>query len=110
MYYISCATHLCCKANPALSYPLSYDMVKDARCQKMKFRLTENICNRIFEEMQGGTVVYTSESFGTCDDVVSTIRESKQCTEKALQTALNRLGIEDSSDAIRKTLESRDSF
>lgn len=85
----------------------SYDMFKDASFQKMRFRLTENICNRIFEEMQGGALVYPNESFGTCDDVVSTIRESKQYTKKALQIALNRLGIDDSSGAIQKTLESR---
>lgn len=35
----------------------SYDMFKDASFQKMKFRLTENICNRIFEEMHGGALV-----------------------------------------------------
>lgn len=85
----------------------SYDMFKDASFQKMKFRLTENICNRIFEEMQGGALVYPNESFGTCDDVVKTIRESKQYTEEALQTALRRLGIDDSSGMIRETLESR---
>lgn len=84
-----------------------YDMMKDGSFQKMKFRLSEKICNWIFEEMQGGALVYPNESFGTCDDVVSTIRESKQYTEKALQMALKRLGIDDTSGAIRKTLESR---
>lgn len=84
-----------------------YDMMKDGSFQKMKFRLSEKICNWIFEEMQGGVLVYPNESFGTCDDVVSTIRESTQYTEKALQMALKRLGIDDSSGAIRKTLESR---
>lgn len=85
----------------------SYDMLKDRSFQKMKFRLTEEICNWIFEEMQGGALVYPNEAFGTCDDVVKTIRDSKKYTEKALQFAMERLHIDDASGAIRKTLKNR---
>lgn len=85
----------------------SYDMLKDASFQKVKFRLTEDICNRIFKEMQGGALVYPNESFGTCDDIVRTIKASTQYTEEALQIALHTLDIDDSSCTFRKELENR---
>lgn len=57
--------------------------------------------------MQAGSLVYPNEAFGTCDDVVDTIRKSKKYTEKALQGAMERLHIDDTSGAVRKNLENR---
>ena len=85
----------------------SYNMYRDASFHKIKFRHTEEICSWIYKEMQEGALIYPNESFGVCDDIVKTIKESRCFTEKALALVLKHLRLEANKKEVEENLISR---
>ena len=82
----------------------SYNMYRDPSFQKTKFRHTEEICNWIYKEMEEGKLIYPNESFGVCDDIVETIKASKNFTEKAFSFVLRHLGLEAREEELKEML------
>lgn len=81
-----------------------YDLYLDRSFSKFKFRHTPEICQWIFEEMEGGRRVYPKEMFGTCEDIVATIKESNQFTEQAFTIVVSHLGLQGREKEIRSKL------
>lgn len=85
----------------------SYDIYQDPSFNKYKFRLTPEICEWIFEEMDRGEAIYPNEIFGTCEDVVATVMQSECFSECVFNGAMRHLNLLPDSDNIRKHLEQR---
>lgn len=84
-----------------------YDMYRDASFQMVKFRHTKEICDWIFHKMKEGEAIYPHDSFGSCDDIVDTIRKSTLIQEEAFSYALRRLNHTDKEENIREILTAR---
>lgn len=72
-----------------------YDLFQDPSFEKFKFRLTENICEWIYNEMDGGKKVYPNEMFNTCDDVIGALIKTKKFSETAFLKATETLTEEE---------------
>ena len=80
-----------------------YDLYQDPSFAKYKFRLTKEICEWIYQEMDEGKKVYPKEMFGNCDDIVATVNELKIFSEAAFLKATEGMNEEERS-AIEKNL------
>ncbi|MBQ7505446.1 MAG: FRG domain-containing protein [Ruminococcus sp.] len=84
----------------------TYDLFKDRSFTKVKFRLTEEICDWIYHEMNKGELVYPNEGKGNCQDIAGIIMNSRQHTIEAFNAATHRLQFdENKSNEIKKQLE-----
>lgn len=83
----------------------SYDIYQDPSFNKCKFRLTPEICEWIFKEMDRGKAIYPNEIFGTCEDVVATVMRSDCFSERAFNRTMEHLDLLSDSKDIRKRLE-----
>lgn len=66
-----------------------YNMYLDATFAKYKIRLTEELCQWIFEKMHQGRDIYPNEGLTTYLPVINQIKQSKEYTEEALKTAID---------------------
>lgn len=80
-----------------------YDLYQDPSFAKFKFRLTKEMCEWIYQEMDGGKKVYPEEMFGNCDDIVTTLKESSVFSQAAFLKATENMD-EDERSAIQKNL------
>lgn len=71
----------------------TYDMFKDRSFIKVKFRLTSEICEWIYREMNEGELVYPNEGKGNCQDIADKISNSFIHTEEAFNGAIRWLRI-----------------
>ena len=82
-------------------YP--YDLYQDPSFEKFKFRLTKEVCEWIYQEMDGGKKVYPKEMFGDCDDIVASVNESTIFSQAAFLKATEDMS-EDERSVMKKTL------
>ena len=80
-----------------------YDLYQDPSFAKYKFRLTKEICEWIYREMDGGKKVYPREMFGSCDDIVAAVNESRVFSQAAFLIAAEGMSDEERS-ATKKAL------
>ena len=73
----------------------TYDMFKDKSFTKVKFRLTSEICDWIYHEMNEGELVYPNEGEGNCQDVANIIKKSKKHTLEAFNYAIHMMQIDE---------------
>ena len=73
----------------------TYDMLKDMSFTKVRFRLTSEICEWIYHEMNEGELVYPNEGKGNCQDVVNIIKNSKKHTLEAFNFAVHTIQIDE---------------
>jgi hypothetical protein len=67
-----------------------YDLMKDKLFRKVKFRLTEDFCNWIYEEMKGGKLIYPNdEDIARIQDIVHIVSGMNNRTEFSRFTAEN---------------------
>ena len=71
----------------------TYDMFKDRSFTKVKVRLTSEICEWIYREMNEGELVYPNEGKGNCQDIADNISNSFIHTEEAFNGAIRWLRI-----------------
>lgn len=65
-----------------------YDLYKDATYAKHKFRLTEELCQWIYHEMQEGEAIYPNEGLLHYQYIIDDIMRLAQYSEEALRAAL----------------------
>ena len=82
-----------------------YDLYKDPSFSKHKFRHSPEICNWIFSEMDEGRHVYPQEMFGTCEDIVDTLKEQTLFSQQAYSMTLEHLKLEQYAVQIQAELE-----
>ena len=71
----------------------SYDMFLDPCFAKVKFRHSEDLCEKIFNLMEQGRQVYPEEHDMDCEAVARAIRSSKEYTRRAFQWAMAYLQL-----------------
>ncbi len=76
---------------------LHYNMFHDTSFARYKIRLTRNLCDWIFQEMDGGKAIYGNDPIIALDDIVETIRSSKCFSRQAWETYLTNNPQEDES-------------
>lgn len=69
----------------------TYDMYHDNTFEKFRFRLTEEICNWIYEEMDCGEKIYPYKDIPDIYDEVSAINEIKNFSYETLNLFVNDL-------------------
>lgn len=84
-----------------------YDLYKDISFKKIKFRHTPQICEWIFKEMDEGKTIYPQEMFGTCEDIVETIRHQKNFSQKAFDATMEYMKLQKESERILLKLKER---
>ena len=82
-----------------------FDLYKDRSFSKFKFRHTSQICEWIFSEMDEGKKVYPLEMFGTCEDIVNTIKSQTSFSQDAFNLTMQHLGLEDKAEYFLKKLK-----
>lgn len=61
-----------------------YNLYKDWSFEKFKFRLNEEICNWIYNEMNGGDKLFPEEVFTEIDDIIEDINRLEVYSESSL--------------------------
>jgi len=82
----------------------SYDLYKDLSFSKHKFRLSEDICEWIFNETDKGKKIYPNELFGTIEDIIETIKELNVFSKDAFEITIKNLSLENRSKTIMEDL------
>lgn len=80
-----------------------YDLYQDPSFAKFKFRITKEMCEWIYQEMDGGKKVYPKEMFGDCNDIVASVNESSIFSQAAFLKATEGMSEVERS-TMKKTL------
>ena len=70
-----------------------YDMMKDHRFEKMKIRLSEDFCRKIFEEMECGEKIYPHKDIPDLSEYFGMINQATVFSEKAFLLTAESLKI-----------------
>ncbi|MBD5150744.1 MAG: FRG domain-containing protein [Oscillibacter sp.] len=65
-----------------------YDLYLDETFSKFKFRLTEGLCQWIYQEMDRGLAIYPNEGLADCLSVINNIIRLEQYSKEALEAAI----------------------
>lgn len=84
-----------------------YDLYLDETFSKFKFRLTEDLCWWIYQEMDGGLAIYPNEGLAGCISVVDDIIRLEQYSKEALAGAIKHYAPDFSMDEAIRVLEQR---
>ena len=86
----------------------TYDMLKDKSFTKVKFKLSPEICEWIYSEMNEGELVYPNEGKGNCQDIADTISTSFSHTEEAFNGAVSFMKLDQTEAAhLKQRLETK---
>ncbi len=80
-----------------------YDLYQDPSFSKFKFRLTPEICEWIYREMDNGEKIYPKEMFGDCDDIVAAVKGLRTFSKAAFLKATEAMD-EGERSAMQETL------
>lgn len=69
----------------------TYDMYQDTLFEKFRFRLTKDICNWIYEEMNCGEKIYPYNDIPDIYQEISAINQSKKFSEETLNVVITDL-------------------
>lgn len=73
-----------------------YDMYKDPHFEKFKIRLDEELCNWIYEEMDGGNSIYPNNDLPDISPYIQKINSSNCFSESVYKTTVAGLGFDKS--------------
>ena len=85
-----------CSAQSAYVLPVndrSYDLYKDRKFSKVKFRLTEEICNWIYHEMKEGDLIYPRNDVPNLISQINEINRSKFFSKHAFEDLVKYAGF-----------------
>lgn len=83
-------------------YP--YDLFQDPSFGEIKFRLDEELCQKVYRKMEEGRSVYPIESFGPFEDAVEAIIRCKDFSRLAFEESLRVRGLEEQGDELEALL------
>lgn len=75
-----------------------YDLYLDETFSKFKFRLTEGLCQWIYQEMNCGLAIYPNEGLTDCLSVINDIIRMEQYSGEALEAAIKNCAPNFSAD------------
>lgn len=79
-----------------------YDMYHDVNFEKFKFRLNENICCWIYNEMEQGNKIYPENDFPNIEKIINSINNSRHFSEETIMAFAESQNI--TIDDIRPSL------
>lgn len=66
----------------------NYDLLQDLRFDKFKFRLTEDLCNWIYEEMDRGEAIYPYDDVPDISDEMGRLNHQQQFSRDVFENAV----------------------
>lgn len=84
-----------------------YDLYLDETFSKFRFRLTEELCQWIYKEMDSGLAVYPNEGLNECISIVDDINRLEQYSKTALESAISSYAPDISIDEVIALLKKR---
>lgn len=84
-----------------------YDLQRDRSFSKVKIRLTEDLCQWIYEEMEHGFAIYPKEGSRACEEMARRLRDSKVLSRDSFEHAISLTGLEEESPRIERLLRDR---
>lgn len=72
-----------------------YDMLKDSRFHKFRFRLEEDLCQWIFDEMDQGNKIYPHNDVPEMEQYMEKIRNSKTVSRENFDHFMKKYGLTD---------------
>lgn len=88
-----------------ISASQNYDLYLDRTFEKVRFELSEELCNWIFDEMHQGLDVYPKDISGDCSELIDFIKEKKVYSETALDLFLKEWGKKEDKTELIKSFE-----
>lgn len=92
VYPIGYQPFIRCEKQSAYYIPASikYDLYQDPTFQKIRFKLNEDLCQWIYNEMDQGQAIYPKDVSGDCSSIAEEIKRSNEYSEAALDYLLNK--------------------
>lgn len=88
-----------------ISTSKNYDLYRDPTFEKHRFRLTEELCEWIFNKMNKGADIYPKDISGDCSDIIASLNEKKEYSESALDLVLKNWDIYNEKDYLIKKFD-----
>lgn len=86
----------------------AYDVFQDSTFAKVKFRHTEELCQWIYDEMDGGAKIYPEEGKMNCEHIAARFRSSKVFSDAAWKLCMEQQKIpEAKAGELKAKLEQR---
>lgn len=87
-----------------------YDLFQDKRFDKFKFRLTEDICQWIYEEMNRGDAIYPNNDIPDISPEIERLNEQTAISQKVFDNAATAFQLKDEDMKNVKTVLQRYGF
>ena len=91
----------------AIEVPDDYDLYQDPSFCKYKFRLTSEMCQWIYREMEGGRRIDLQVDQASCTDIIKSIMESKTYSQAAFAALVRLLRRDKDSQELRAILDAQ---
>jgi hypothetical protein len=70
-----------------------YDLMQDVRFDKFKFRLTEDICNWIYAEMNQGDLIYPKDDVPDISPEIQALNQQKEISKKVFDVWIEDVNL-----------------